>query len=293
MAVTNKPKADRDLDGVPDANDFCPDIAGLATQNGCPDADGDGVIDLRDKCPEQHGSTALDGCPDGDNDSVVDKDDKCPTTPGDPLLNGCPDGDRDGVADRDDDCPTEKGVATARGCPDRDNDGVPDKDDACPEISGLPAFKGCLDTDGDGIYDNEDRCPEVAGIIAAKGCPEIKTEDKEKLKNAVKLVQFKTGGAKLLSQSYAVLDEVAYLMQKYPAYNLSISGHTDNSGNDKLNQSLSEQRAYTCYLYLMRKDVSLSRMSHAGFGESNPVTDNSTAAGRAQNRRVEFDLYVK
>lgn len=292
-AVAKPAKADRDLDGVADANDFCPDIAGLANLNGCPDADGDGVIDLRDKCPDLAGSLALDGCPDADNDGVTDKDDKCPTTPGDPTLNGCPDTDRDGIADQDDACPTEKGVTTAKGCPDKDNDGVPDKDDACPEFKGLPAFKGCLDTDGDGIYDNEDRCPDIAGVRAAKGCPEIKTEDKEKLKSAVKLVQFKTGEAKLLSQSYAVLDEVAELMRKYPAYHLSIGGHTDNSGNDKLNQSLSEQRANTCYLYLIRKDVSPSRMTHAGFGESNPVADNGTSAGRAQNRRVEFDLYVQ
>lgn len=293
MAVVNAPKADRDLDGIPDANDMCPDIAGSATYKGCPDTDNDGVIDLRDKCPDLAGNPALDGCPDSDSDGIADKDDKCPTTPGDEALDGCPDSDRDGVADKDDACPTEKGSATAKGCPDRDSDGVPDKDDACPDISGLPALKGCLDADGDGIYDNEDRCPDIPGVVAAKGCPEVKTEDMEKLKSAVKLVQFKTGEAKLLPQSYAILDEVAELMRKYPAYNLSISGHTDNSGNTKSNQSLSEDRALTCYLYLMRKDVALSRMSHAGYGETRPVADNTTAAGRAQNRRVEFDLYVK
>lgn len=293
IATTEKPKPDRDRDGVPDKEDLCPDLAGVAKQNGCPDTDDDGVIDLRDKCPDQAGSADTDGCPDSDRDGVTDREDACPNVAGDAASRGCPDTDRDGVPDKDDDCPLEKGLTAARGCPDADLDGVADKNDACPDKKGTAAGKGCPDTDKDGVFDNDDRCPEVAGVASARGCPEIKAEDKEKLKRAVKLVQFETGSDRLLRSSYPTLDEVAELMFKYPGYSLSIGGHTDNAGNAEANQSLSERRAYACYLYLMRKDVALSRMTYAGFGETRPVADNATQIGRAQNRRVEFELYVK
>lgn len=286
-------RGDRDGDGIPDATDMCPDKAGPSKLSGCPDTDGDGVIDLKDKCPEHPGNLALAGCPDADDDGVPDKDDKCPTTFGEPSLHGCPDSDKDGVADKDDDCPLEKGSPDTKGCPDADYDGVVDKDDACPKKAGLPAHKGCPDTDGDGIFDNEDRCPESAGTAAAKGCPEIKAEDKVTLKNAVKLVQFETGEANLLLQSYATLDEVAALMRKYPDYSLSISGHTDSAGDDDTNQALSERRAHACYFYLLRVGIPISRMTYTGYGETQPVASNATAAGRAQNRRVEFELYVE
>ena len=289
----NSPRADRDRDGIPDISDMCPDKAGPAILSGCPDTDSDGVIDPKDKCPDEPGNPVLAGCPDSDDDGVPDKNDKCPTITGDPALQGCPDTDKDEVADKDDECPTEKGLADTKGCLDTDDDGVVDKDDACPGKIGLPAHKGCPDTDGDGIYDHEDRCPESAGSIAAKGCPEIKAEDKAKLKNAVKLVQFETGEAKLLPQSYATLDEVATVMRKYPDYSLSINGHTDSAGDDDTNQSLSERRAHACYFYLMRVGVPISRMTYTGYGESRPVASNSTATGRAQNRRVEFELYVE
>ncbi|GAB4494828.1 MAG: hypothetical protein OHK0019_22220 [Saprospiraceae bacterium] len=284
---------DRDRDGIPDVADMCPDKAGLAKMNGCPDTDSDGVIDLKDKCPDVPGDPGVAGCPDSDKDGISDKDDKCPTQPGEWDLHGCPDADKDGVADKDDKCPGEKGPVATNGCPDLDNDGVADKDDACPDKKGLAVNKGCPDTDGDGIFDNEDRCPDNAGTAASKGCPEIKAEDKAKLDRAVKLVQFESGKDNLLRQSYPILDEVAELMHKYPAYHLNISGHTDNAGDENANMSLSERRAYACYLYLLRKDVAISRISYVGYGETRPVASNATATGRAQNRRVEFELYVK
>lgn len=291
-AATKSVKADRDSDGVPNISDMCPDKAGPAKLSGCPDTDGDGVIDLKDKCPDHPGNPVLAGCPDADDDGVPDKDDQCPNAPGEPALRGCPDTDGDGIADKDDDCPTEKGLADTKGCPDTDEDGIADKDDACPEKIGLPAHKGCPDTDGDGIYDHEDRCPETAGIIASKGCPEIKAEDRAKLERAVKLVQFETGKDNLLSSSYATLDEVAGLMSKYLGYSLNINGHTDSAGDDDANQSLSERRARACYLYLMRKGVSINRMTYTGYGETRPIASNTSATGRAQNRRVEFELYM-
>lgn len=81
---------DRDGDGVPDAEDRCPDLPGPATTFGCPDRDGDGVADKDDRCPDQPGPAALGGCPDRDGDGVPDIDDLCPDQPGPAANRGCP-----------------------------------------------------------------------------------------------------------------------------------------------------------------------------------------------------------
>ncbi|AWG23129.1 hypothetical protein FFWV33_17135 [Flavobacterium faecale] len=85
---------DTDGDGVLDRDDKCPDVAGPATNNGCPilDTDKDGVLDKDDKCPEVAGPVANKGCPwpDTDGDGVLDKDDKCPKVKGTAANKGCP-----------------------------------------------------------------------------------------------------------------------------------------------------------------------------------------------------------
>ncbi|MBK8195021.1 MAG: OmpA family protein [Lewinellaceae bacterium] len=287
------PPADRDGDGILDVTDKCPDVPGVAELMGCPDRDGDGIADGDDQCPDEPGIATFFGCPDTDGDGIADKDDKCPKEAGPAATGGCPDRDGDGVVDREDRCPDQKGLATLQGCPDRDGDGIRDGDDDCPDQKGTVAMRGCPDQDGDGVADKDDRCPDKAGPASNKGCPEIKQEDKAKLERAIKLVQFQSGSATLLKSSYPVLDEVVSVMNQYPEYSLNISGHTDASGDDKMNQSLSERRAKTCYDYLVSKGIAAGRMAHAGYGETKPVADNKTAAGRAQNRRVEFELYVK
>jgi len=286
---------DRDGDAVADADDKCPDVAGIVAMMGCPDRDSDGISDLDDKCPDAAGSAAMMGCPDGDGDGITDGDDACPDAKGTAAFRGCPDTDGDGLGDNVDNCPREAGPASNKGCPlaDRDGDGIPDATDICPDKKGTAAGKGCPDTDGDGVYDNEDRCPDKAGPITNKGCPEIKVEDKAKLERAVKLVQFESGKAVLLQKSYTVLDEVVAVMKQYPEYSLNIDGHTDNQGDDKMNLQLSERRAKTCLDYLVSKGAAASRIAATGYGETRPISDNGTAAGRDKNRRVQFELYVK
>jgi len=115
-----KPKpvaADKDGDGVLDANDKCPDVAGLSKFGGCPDSDGDGVQDSKDACPSVAGLAKLGGCPDSDGDGVQDNKDGCPTKKGLAQFNGCPDTDNDGIQDSKDKCPTTAGVAANNGCP--------------------------------------------------------------------------------------------------------------------------------------------------------------------------------
>ncbi len=115
---------DRDGDGVPDANDKCPDVKGLASLAGCPDSDGDGIADGDDKCPKVAGIAKYSGCP-------------------------IPDTDGDAINDEQDKCPNEKGLARYQGCPipDRDKDGVNDELDKCPDVAGTVANDGCPEID--------------------------------------------------------------------------------------------------------------------------------------------------
>ena len=228
---------------------------------------------------------------------------KCPGTPKEAKVDstGCPiDSDGDGVADYLDQCPDTpaeaRGHVDEKGCPlDSDGDGVADYLDQCP---GTPAAargyvdeKGCpLDSDGDGIADYEDACPKVAGIAANNGCPEVKAEVLKVFKKALNGIQFESGKAKIKKNSYGILDQIVTIMKENPEYNLSIKGHTDNSGKADKNQVLSEDRANAVKDYLTQHGVEGSRMTAQGFGQDQPVANNKTAAGRALNRRVEFEV---
>ena len=174
------------------------------------------------------------------------------------------------------------------GCPpDRDQDGVPDASDPCPDLAGK--INGCPDTDGDGITDNVDKCPNTKGPASNMGCPEIKVEDKKKLDIAMRAVEFRTGTAVITTASYKLLNDVVGVLKSYPEMNLSIEGHTDNVGDAKNNQKLSEKRAKSCLDYLVKKGISADRLKSSGYGSSKPVGDNSTKTGRQSNRRTEFN----
>lgn len=259
---------DTDGDGVPDDEDECPTIPGLAEFNGCPDSDGDGIPDHLDECPMVVGLAEFNGCPDTDGDGIPDHLDECPYVAGLARLNGCPE-------------------------PDTDGDGVPDHLDECPTVPGLPQFNGCPDSDGDGIPDHLDKCPTVAGAVANDGCPEIKEEAKKRLEWAASNILFESGKSVLKVSSYKVLEEVVSILNEYPDYNVSVEGHTDSQGDDAMNQRLSEARAKAAADFLITKGVDANRVSSIGFGESRPIADNNTAAGRQQNRRVEFTLTLR
>lgn len=293
LVLLGNEKKDKDKDGIADDMDDCPDVAGLAEFKGCPDADADGVPEPKDACPGVPGLVSLNGCPDKDNDGIQDDKDKCPDVAGLKEFDGCPDSDGDGIPEPGDDCPGVKGTKALNGCPDRDGDGITDKDDKCPDQAGTKALKGCPDRDNDGIIDSEDKCPDQAGPLSNKGCPEMKKEEKAKLENAARSIQFEYGSSIIKKESYPILDDVAKLMNTYSAYSCDIAGHTDNSGDDSFNLMLSEKRAKSCLDYLTSKGINASRMTSKGFGETKPVADNKTAEGRKLNRRVEFLMTVK
>jgi OmpA-OmpF porin, OOP family len=285
---------DSDKDGIPDDQDACPTVKGVATAQGCPDADGDGIKDSDDLCPKEKGTAAAKGCPDSDGDGIANAQDECPTEAGKAELKGCPDRDGDGIADKNDACPTEKGTAQFNGCPDTDGDGIADKDDKCPTERGTAASQGCPDRDGDGVVDSQDSCPDQAGTAANKGCPEIKAEEvkqiETKLNMAAKMIQFETGKAVIRPVSYKEIDEIVSIMNQYGQTRFSISGHTDNTGNAANNKTLSDQRATAVKEYIVSKGIAVNRLDAAGFGSDKPIATNATPAGRAQNRRVEIHL---
>ena len=290
-------------DGFWDENDrYMQFSAGVTAAFGkAKDADGDGVSDRKDKCPNTPTGVKVDatGCPiDTDGDGVADYQDKCPDVKGLAALQGCPDADGDGVADADDKCPnTPAGVKVdATGCPvDSDGDGVADYQDKCPNTpSGVKVdATGCpVDSDGDGVPDYQDRCPDRAGPASNKGCPEIKAEDKKTLNEATKYINFDFNKATLKTSSYTRLNQMVQIMNDYPDYSLSIAGHTDSKGADDYNLRLSYERAAAARTYMLKKGIPADRIEARGYGETKPIASNTTAAGQAKNRRVDFDPYL-
>ena len=229
---------------------------------------------------------------DRDNDGIADADDKCPDVPGLASLQGCPDKDGDGIADADDKCPDVAGIAKYQGCPipDTDGDGINDEEDKCPAVKGVARYQGCPipDTDGDGINDEEDKCPTKPGVPENAGCPVIAKEVIEKINFAAKNVFFNSGSFKLMPKSYKSLNEVVNILKADESLFLDIDGHTDAQGADDKNQVLSENRAKAVKDYLVSKGVADSRLTSTGYGETKPVADNASAAGRAKNRRTEM-----
>jgi outer membrane protein OmpA-like peptidoglycan-associated protein len=88
------------------------------------------------------------------------------------------------------------------------------------------------------------------------------------------------------------IQKMAEVMKKYGETEIVIQGHTDSSGSDELNQRLSEQRAQSVADYIVSKGINASRIFTEGFGEREPIADNSTVEGRKQNRRVELAIFA-
>ena len=98
---------------------------------------------------------------------------------------------------------------------------------------------------------------------------------------------FATGRAEIKSGATVNLDRLSTFMNQYPNRTAAIEGFTDSMGSEEMNQSLSERRANAVKNYLVGQGVGSARLTSSGRGESSPVADNESAAGRQQNRRVE------
>lgn len=233
------------------------------------DTDGDGVADMADRCPNTPAGTMVDstGCEiDSDGDGVADSKDECPSTPrGDRVdSKGCSivlDGDNDGVADGVDQCPRSPAGVTvdARGCE--------------------------VDTDGDSVVDSQDRCPNTTkGVrVDVRGC---------EIKGVIELrgVNFESNSDVLLSTAAERLDRAAATLRKNDDLVVEVAGHTDSDGAAAYNESLSERRARAVRNYLVNAGVNGANLSTKGYGEANPIADNGSAQGKADNRRVELRI---
>jgi len=228
----------------------------------------------------RRGPIHIDGPLDTDKDGYPDSIDKCIEIPEDGIeptpYDGCPalDRDNDGVGDAIDECPEDP----------EDRDGILDKD-GCPEA----------DADRDSILDVEDACPMKPGLRSPNpkehGCPTT-TRYEEDTGEIILLqpIQFRTGKATIKKVSYPILDEVVAIVQSKPGSRLAVHGHTDSRGGRRMNLRLSQARAQSVVNYLISQGIDAGRLESQGFGPDRPVDTNSTKAGRAHNRRVEFKL---
>lgn len=105
-------------------------------------------------------------------------------------------------------------------------------------------------------------------------------------------ILFNTNSAELQPASITDINTLAETLKKYGDTNVIVEGHTDASGSDAINQPLSERRAQSVASQLLAQGVESSRITTQGFGSSVPVADNSTAAGKQANRRVEVAIFA-
>ena len=106
-------------------------------------------------------------------------------------------------------------------------------------------------------------------------------------------VEFESGTATLTPRSREILDRAAAVFVRFPAVGAEVQGHTDSQGGDASNQRLSQRRAEAVEAYLVEQGVEAEALAPRGFGEAEPIADNSTADGRARNRRVVFALRTR
>jgi OOP family OmpA-OmpF porin len=155
-----------------------------------------------------------------------------------------------------------------------------------------------MDDDSDGVNNCDDKCPGTTSgtIVGPDGCAQKVVID-------LRGVNFKfdrpkkgeTDISKSLAtptaDSLAVLNQAVDTLQRYPQVHVTVAGYTDSKGTDEYNQSLSERRASIVYNYLTSHGIDASRLEGPiGHGETNPIGDNATDAGRAQNRRTELQV---
>ncbi|WP_428055711.1 OmpA family protein [Candidatus Avelusimicrobium alvi] len=103
-------------------------------------------------------------------------------------------------------------------------------------------------------------------------------------------ILFTTGSSELSAASMQTLTDLNKVLKKYPKNRIVVQGYTDSTGSDAINNKLSTQRAKAVYDFLLGSGLKTQSITYVGYGSSNPIASNATAAGRAQNRRVVLSI---
>lgn len=136
-------------------------------------------------------------------------------------------------------------------------------------------------------------------INKAKNTNLAETAEMKQMNTSLKAVQnqvgpivFVTGKADLdVAKCQKTLDALATIVKKYPRFIVTVEGHTDNVGNAKANQTLSQKRAESVVKWLVTSGgVKAEQLKAKGYGASKPIASNKTEDGRAKNRRVDFSV---
>ena len=312
-----KAPKDRDKDKVSDKLDDCIDIPGIWVLKGCSDVDHDGILDQNDSCVTDSGIVKFNGCPDRDSDDIIDKIDDCPDTPGIQAFKGCPDTDGDGLMDKEDECPTFPGPKSNKGCPLKFLHSINEMgeiletdtmylNDKFYYFANLKANDNQLFMLGED--DNSDFIRVILGndtITALRNARGfyfyqhlshaefevvLLEEEEEILKAAFDNLEFETGKAIIKKSSYPSLEKLAGLLMTKKEWRIKISGHTDSDGKESANLILSQKRSEAVRDFLVTNNVLKERIDVEWFGETKPIADNKTKAGKQKNRRVEMKI---
>ena len=166
---------------------------------------------------------------------------------------------------------------------------------------GLICYAQDGDEDDDGVFDRRDRCPDTPANTPVEhhGCPlpqypaSVKPEPVQSevitLSDAGDVL-FAFDKSDLTPSAQSQLDSLMGKLQSADVVSVKVIGHTDSQGTDAYNQALSERRASAVAAYLLNRGLAPNKLTSEGRGEREPVADNETDAGRAQNRRVELHL---
>ena len=165
---------------------------------------------------------------------------------------------------------------------------------------GLICYAQDGDEDDDGVFDRRDRCPDTPADTPVEhhGCPlpqypaSVKPVEPP-VSEVITLngnVLFAYNQSELMPQARSELDSLMAKLQNADVASIKVIGHTDSQGSDTYNQKLSERRASSVAAYLLSQGVAPNKLTSEGRGESQPVAENDTEEGRAQNRRVELHI---
>lgn len=165
---------------------------------------------------------------------------------------------------------------------------------------GLICYAQDGDEDDDGVFDRRDRCSDTPADTPVEhhGCPlpqypaSVKPVEPP-VSEVITLngnVLFAYNQSELMPEARSELDSLMAKLQNTDVVSVKVVGHTDSQGSDAYNQKLSERRASSVAAYLLSQGLAPNKLTSEGRGESQPVADNDTEEGRAQNRRVELHI---